>query len=165
MLTLNQIKTGIRTFAARHGQLQTAKFCKQHELLTEGDILYPALYFDFDNAKKEGGQMVYSFSAIIADRIRPEKDNEAEVWSDTILIADDLLGYLDGEDGWRLEDGAPIRPFTEATGDNTAGVRVEFVLRVPFPYDRCVTPVKESLQIVTEEGTYLLTESGLNLIT
>ena len=160
VLTLNQIRNKIRVFAAGHGQIVTAKFCKQHELLEEGDIKYPALYYDLETGRKEKSQMVYSMSAIIADRINPEKDNEAEVWNDAMLIADDLLGFLDGEEDWTLEDGAPIKPFSGALGDNVSGVRVDFVLRAPFPYDRCVTPTKVSSYIITEAGITLVTEDG-----
>lgn len=161
MVTLNQVIREIKRFGASHGQLNTVLFCSPDEWLDNTDNVYPGLFFDYSRARKERNTLLLDFSLWVADRITQEEHNEAEVWSDSLLIATDLLSYLSrNEAPYTLREGASFTPFTEATGDYLAGHKLEFTLLIPFPYDRCIIPIKPDRYLATEGGESILTEAG-----
>ena len=166
--SLNRIIPEIKRFARQHGQIADCRFAQPDEWLDEDDKTYPALFFDFDRARKVKNELLLNLSFWVADRITPEEHNEDEVWSDTLLIGCDLLAYLDRpEASYLLDVGSDFQPFTEHTGDYLAGVKCTLTLRVPFPYNRCVIPQKPAQDggfLLTEDGKYLTTEDGQKIL-
>jgi len=160
--TLNQIKRDIQRYAESHGQLGAVRFCQQADLLDAGDIKYPAFFFDYISGRKDKSELVMSFSGTVADLVHPERDNESEVWSDATSIACDILSYLDSDErDFVLQEGVAMKPFTGGE-DHLGGVTFDFTLRVPFPYNTCVAPVKVAADgfLRAEDGRFIHTEDG-----
>jgi hypothetical protein len=154
MLTLNQIIDEIKAFGRSHGQLSDVAFCRAHEWLDGKDKKYAVLFFDYIRGRKNRNLLALNFEAWIADRTTPGDGNVPEVWSDSLLIACDLLSYLSRNDApYTLAEGAAFTPFTDDTPDSLTGNKIEFTLEVPFPYDRCHTPLKKGAGIFTDEFT------------
>jgi hypothetical protein len=154
MITPNQIIDEIKSFGQSHGQLNDVAFCRAHEWLDGKDRKYTALFFDYITGRKGKNTFIMNFQAWVADRTNVGDNNVQEVWSDSTLIACDLLSFLSRDEAlYTLADGARFTPFTDDTPDSLTGTQIDFTLEVPFPYDRCFIPVKKDTGIFTNEFT------------
>jgi len=139
MATLNQIVNTIRGFGESHYQLQTAAYGEAIDVVSEGDVKYPAMFFSVDSANILLRQIEYSFSIYILDRQLVDGD-ELEVHSDTTLIAQDIVALLrDNTNPFSIGD-VQVTYVVESNPDYLAGVRLSLTLSTASLNDRCQIP-------------------------
>ena len=79
-------------------------------------------------------------------------DIQAELWSDTLQIAEDVLAQFkysvtsaqgDYETKYDIETPTTITPFNEAYSDNLVGWNLDISIVVDIPLNRCIAPYKD----------------------
>lgn len=92
-MTYNQLIDTFRTIATNHGQIQSF----QHGQLSEVDInkldatSYPFLFVVVSSVTLQYGQRDYQVDIIVAERVQSDMDDRTDVWSDTLLIMEDVI--------------------------------------------------------------------------
>lgn len=168
-VTLNHITRQISGFARRHGQLSSESFGRPLDQIAQGDVLYPGMFYILSNVRREGNELQFLFRAEIADRINHEGDPETDVWNDAIIMACDLLAFLDSDDReFELASSSAMTPFTAEGADLVAGVQFDFTLKAAAPMNTCLSPVRDAAEdgefLMTEDGRFILTESGHKIL-
>lgn len=148
-MTLNQIISSILHFGRNHGQLNTAEFKRVSDWLNAKNV-YAALFCDLVRVSKPVNMLSYILRIHIVDVVTPEGHNEAEVFSDAVLIAHDLISYLaQSEDIYTIEPGA-FTPVSEQTGDMLTGIYFDLTINVTAPNNTCAIPFKSD-SVFSEE--------------
>lgn len=140
-LTLNQIVKRITDYGSDHHQIQSVKFGEIYNWLSDGDIIYPSLFFNVDSADILTRQTKFFFSIYIMDRQLQESDG-LEVMSDTTLIGQDIIALLrDNSNPWTIDDVIPIEYFVEGEPDYLAGIRLQVGITISNINNRCEVPI------------------------
>lgn len=140
-MTLNQIVKQITAFGNNHEQIKFVYFGDVWERLSNGEVLYPAMFFTLIDAQILAKQIQYNFSIYIMDRMLMEETNETEVLSDTTLIGQDIVANLRSpEYNWLVGDNMPISFYTESDPDYLAGIKIDCSLTTSSLNDTCQIP-------------------------
>lgn len=139
-MTLNQITAQITSYGTSHPQINTVYFGDFADKLDDTDMVYPAMFFDVDNATFSAKQLSYTFSIYLLDRHLVETD-ALEVLSDMSLVAEDIVAELrTPSNQWITGDNLNVTFFREAEPDFLAGVRIDATLTLPSINNRCQIP-------------------------
>jgi hypothetical protein len=139
-MTLNQIVKEIRSYGENHPQINTVYFGEFSDKLDDQDIVYPAMFFDIDEARFSAKLLTYVFNIYILDRHLVETD-ALEVMSDMSLIAEDIVARLrNPTNTWVTSDEIPMQYLREAEPDFIAGVKIDATLTLPSLNNRCQIP-------------------------
>ncbi|CAB4137507.1 hypothetical protein UFOVP316_48 [uncultured Caudovirales phage] len=139
-MTLNQIVAQITSYGTSHPQINTVIFGDFADKLDDADVVYPAMFFDVDNATFAAKQLSYTFSIYLLDRHLVETD-ALEVLSDMCLVAEDIVARLrTPSNTWMTGDSLNLTFFREAEPDFLAGVRIDATLTLPSINNRCQIP-------------------------
>ena len=139
-MTLNQIVAQITSYGTSHPQINTVIFGDFADKLDDADVIYPAMFFDVDNATFAAKQLSYTFSIYLLDRHLVETD-ALEVLSDMSLVAEDIVARLrTPSNTWITGDNLNVTYFREAEPDFLAGVRIDATLTLPSLNNRCQIP-------------------------
>jgi len=115
--------------------------------------IYPIMYCIPSDVTRGEQELVYGFNIIIADIMdtKTSYDIQAELWSDTLQIAEDILAQFkysvtssqgDYETKYDIETPTTITPFNEAYSDNLVGWNLDISIIVDNPLNRCLSPYK-----------------------
>ena len=116
--------------------------------------IYPIMYVIPSDVTRGEQELVYGFNVIIADIMdtKTSYDIQAELWSDTLQIAEDVLAQFkysvtsaqgDYETKYDIETPTTITPFNEAYSDNLVGWNLDISIVVDIPLNRCIAPYKD----------------------
>lgn len=150
-MTRNQIAAKLKTIAADHRQVRTAKVVSPDYFLdnSDKDVLYPAVWITMNDVSVVEKQKTVSVILTIADIIHhPDTANriDMEVQSDMELIADDLISQIAwGKHEWDYSRNSSYTYFTDTLADEVAGLTVNIDLEFPFAYDACDLPSEYDL--------------------
>lgn len=145
-MTRNQIAAKLRTIAAQHRQVRTAKVVKPDYFLDneDKDVLYPAVWVTMNDVSVVEKQKTVSVILTIADIIHhPDTPHriDLEVQSDMEQVADDLISQIAwGKHEWIYQRNSSYTYFVDSFGDEVAGLTVNIDLALPFVYDACDLP-------------------------
>jgi len=140
-MTLNQIVKQISAFGNNHEQIKFVYFGDVWERLSNGEVTYPAMFFNLNDAQILAKQIQYNFSIYVMDRMLMEETNETEVLSDMTLVGQDMVASLrDHIYSWIVSDNMSVTFFTESDPDYLAGLKIDFSLTLSSLNDTCQIP-------------------------
>jgi hypothetical protein len=140
-MTLNQIVKQITAFGNNHEQIKFVYFGDVWERLSNGEVTYPAMFFNLNDAQILAKQIQYNFSIYVMDRMLMEETNETEVLSDMTLVGQDMVASLrDHIYNWVVSDNMSVTFFTESDPDYLAGLKIDFSLTLSSLNDTCQIP-------------------------
>ena len=140
-MTLNQIVKQITQFGNNHEQIKFVYFGDVWERLSNGEVTYPAMFFNLNDAQILAKQIQYNFSIYVMDRMLMEETNETEVLSDMTLVGQDMVASLrDHIYSWVVSDNMSVTFFTESDPDYLAGLKIDFSLTLSSLNDTCQIP-------------------------
>ena len=140
-MTLNQIVKQITAFGNNHEQIKFVYFGDVWERLSNGEVTYPAMFFNLNDAQILAKQIQYNFSIYVMDRMLMEETNETEVLSDMTLVGQDMVASLrDHIYEWIVSDNMSVTFFTESHPDYLAGLKIDFSLTLSPLNDTCQIP-------------------------
>jgi hypothetical protein len=140
-MTLNQIVKQITAFGSNHEQIKFVYFGDVWERLSNGEVTYPAMFFNLNDAQILAKQIQYNFSIYVMDRMLMEETNETEVLSDMTLVGQDMVASLrDHIYNWIVSDNMSVTFYTESDPDYLAGVKIDFSLTLSSLNDTCQIP-------------------------
>mgnify|MGYP007090451738 FL=1 len=140
-MTLNQIVKQITAFGNNHEQIKFVYFGDVWERLSNGEVTYPAMFFNLNDAQILAKQIQYNFSIYVMDRMLMEETNETEVLSDMTLVGQDMVASLrDHIYNWIVSDNMSVTFYTESDPDYLAGVKIDFSLTLSSLNDTCQIP-------------------------
>jgi hypothetical protein len=140
-MTLNQIVKQISAFGNNHEQIKFVYFGDVWERLSNGEVTYPAMFFNLNDAQILAKQIQYNFSIYVMDRMLMEETNETEVLSDMTLVGQDMVASLrDHIYNWVVSDNMSVTFFTESDPDYLAGLKIDFSLTLSSLNDTCQIP-------------------------
>jgi hypothetical protein len=140
-MTLNQIVKQITAFGNNHEQIKFVYFGDVWERLSNGEVTYPAMFFNLNDAQILAKQIQYNFSIYVMDRMLMEETNETEVLSDMTLVGQDMVASLrDHIYEWIVSDNMSVTFFTESDPDYLAGLKIDFSLTLSSLNDTCQIP-------------------------
>lgn len=142
-MTLNQLVAAIQAIGENHAMIKkTFQGTIVDFLSTEN--LYPAMLFDVTGANINGSEQSIDFEMYFFDRIAQDLNNEMEVLSDQLRIAQDVISAMrDQNNKYELSDTIPISFFVDDTGDVLGGVRLDISINLGYISNRCVIPTNE----------------------
>lgn len=140
-MTLNQIVKQITGFGNNHEQIKFVYFGDVWERLSNGEVTYPAMFFNLNDAQILAKQIQYNFSIYVMDRMLMEETNETEVLSDMTLVGQDMVASIrDHTNNWTASDNMSVTFYTESDPDYLAGVKIDFSLTLSSLNDTCQIP-------------------------
>jgi hypothetical protein len=139
-MTLNQLIDLIKELGESHAMIKKIHYGSMLNFLGSNN-LYPAVNFDLTGARILKSELSVNFSMFFLDRVIQEEDNETEVLSDQLRIAQDIIAQLryPGFD-FQLSDEIGINFLSDKTPDVLAGVRADISVNLGYISDRCSIP-------------------------
>ena len=120
-------------------------------------IVYPLVFADVQSATTNAGSLDLVVGVYFSDRVESIKpmggvvsgsptlgwqDNEDEVLSDQLQIAQDFISSLtnDPSEEWTLSTTVNLTRFVESRDDRTAGWQVTMTFEIPYGHGVCEIP-------------------------
>ena len=139
--TLNQIVKKITDYASQHAQIKFILFGDVIDHLSQGEVTYPAFFFNLSALSLQEKEISYTFSLYFMDR-QIENTEEIEVLSDQILTCQDIIALIrNNVNDWVVEPNIALEYFIESEPDVLAGVKADIILTLPSINNRCQIPV------------------------
>lgn len=139
--TLNQIVKKITDYGSQHAQIKFVLYGDVVDHLSQGEVTYPAFFFNMSGVSMLAKQITYTFSLYFMDR-QIENTEELEVMSDQLLICQDIIALIrDNANEWLVSENIPMEFFVESEPDVLAGVKADVTLTLSSINNRCQVPV------------------------
>jgi hypothetical protein len=120
-------------------------------------IVYPLVFADVQSATTDLGSLALVVGVYFSDRVESIapmggvvsgsptlgwQDNEDEVLSDQLQIAQDFISALtnDPSEEWTLSSTVNLTRFVESRDDRTAGWQATMTFEIPFGHSVCEIP-------------------------
>ena len=133
--TINQIVAEFESFADRHKIIKSFIFQPIEELKAD-NLIYPMLYIALGSIAftDNGAYVSITLNVNMLDRIKRDKSNSTNVWSDTLLLINDLYVQY-GEDyecdnGFYIVNPLVATPIYADYDDLVNGYTAPFVIKV-----------------------------------
>lgn len=142
MITLNQIKHTISSFFTSHKQVRHFFYgdANKYSGIVNKDFI--SVNCEYISSTLSGKALNHSFRISIADRIDPNhQEQEDEVISDAILIANDFFAFIDLQEEILFTKSSSLQPFSDDNRDRTAGIVFTLILQVQRKANNCITPI------------------------
>lgn len=154
IITYNQVVELLTDIARRHYQVNTFYLGRNWELENSDDILYPLfqVYPDFGrlpiNAFNEYKTQQIRFVCKVIDTTTPGEDNERDVHSDTLRIAQDIVNEFNQHPFYvrsniKLIEDIDFTPLEEFKDDISAGWQFNLVFQIINLNTFCGMPIAE----------------------
>jgi hypothetical protein len=141
-LTLNQIVKKLTDYGNQHAQINFVLYGDVFDHLSQGEVVYPAMFFNLDSCQIFAKEIQYTFGIYFMDR-QIETTEELEVMSDQLLTAQDIIAQIrNNSNEWKVADGIPMTLFVESEPDVLAGVRADISITLASLNNRCQIPLK-----------------------
>lgn len=150
--TLNQLVNNVRDYADKHHLINRFEYGNPTDYYQSGTTNSPELWMHVDNIQKQGGNvLIFDATFTLADEIITGGQNELEVESDLVQLAEDTHAqfYIKGaEYGWSVkrDQDLSIRIFTEdrRTTKNMKLIQFNIQFRIKKPSDTCSIPYTQN---------------------
>ncbi|RZK45998.1 MAG: hypothetical protein EOO97_00035 [Pedobacter sp.] len=143
MLTLIQIQQKLVAYFENHAQVNTTTTLDQRELDAQRDILFPAVNLEYQDTAVSANMVNHTFLVTIGDRVAEDRpDLQLSVISDSLLVAEDFLTFLQYTEGWVFNKTTSIQNFKDDGPDRVSGVVFRITLGVVRSQNECATPTK-----------------------
>jgi hypothetical protein len=146
-LTLNQVLKRIQSLTLAHKQVRTFKQGLVTDFFTDKTTKYPAACLQ-DNGGAisiSGHSTTLSYRMFLLDLAHVSEDskqNEQDVQSDMVLIAQDLLAQMSHPafDDWVISADNQLQLLVEQDNDLIAGCYFDFSVRIMYEQNVCQVP-------------------------
>ena len=146
-MTLNQVLKRIESLTLAHKQVRTFKQGLVTDFLTDKTTKYPAVFLQ-DNAGSislSGHATTLSYRMFLLDLVHVSensKQNEQDVQSDMVSIAQDILAQMNypGFDDWAISSDNQLQLLVEQDNDLIAGCYFDFSVRIMYTQNVCQVP-------------------------
>jgi len=146
-LTLNQVQKRIESLTMAHKQVRTYKQGLVSDFFDNKTTKYPAVCLQ-DNGGSislSGHATTLSYRMFLLDMVHvseESKQNEQDVQSDMISIAQDLLAQMSypGFDDWIISADNQLQLLVEQDNDLIAGCYFDFSIRIMYERNVCQVP-------------------------
>ena len=146
-LTLNQVVSRIQTVVLNHKQIKSFYFGKASDFLNDKELRYAGCFVTDTGVVIDlaGKVTTYSFKMFLLDLVNVSnnaKENEFEVQSDMMSVAQDLMALFDYSEytDWRVSQNNPVQLVSEEFADMNGGVAIDFSINVQYLKDVCAVP-------------------------
>jgi len=147
-MTLNNIIQRLEALASGHLQLNSFYYGDVVNFLSREDISYPACFADMNTASisKAGKQTTFQFRIWLCDLVNVSensKDNELDVQSDLMSIAEDLIAmmrYSGWDDTWAIGENSSVQYYTEKFEDLVGALSFNIDISIRYDSNRCQVP-------------------------
>jgi len=140
-MTLNELIEQIQKIGDDHKIIATTYNGVAIDLLSDQEVTYPAFTFDISIGRISGPSLTWDVNMFFFDRLQQSRENEREVQSDQVQIAQDVLASLRYPgNGFTVGDNFAVNLFTESTPELLAGCNMTLSIELPAASDRCVIP-------------------------
>ncbi|MCD8030486.1 MAG: hypothetical protein LUF85_06615 [Bacteroides sp.] len=102
-----------------------------YQLGETDDITYPVVALTLNNVTRRENTLDFSLNILYADRLTDNRDNTITAQSVGITVLLEMLNLLHNHTNVIVPGDYQIIPFQEQFADNTAGVYVPVILKVP----------------------------------
>lgn len=148
-LTYNSVRNRIRNTCKAHKLINSFYFARYEDLVEEKNFNYPCIFVQSKGGTVSQGRHESSidFRMFVLDRTfvsMDSTDNEADVISDTIGIAEDIVSQLvrmgNVNTDMQLSITSNFEILLEKDSDVTAGIYFDFTIRILFYQNVCAVP-------------------------
>lgn len=141
MLTLNNIKHKLLDIFNNHPQLHSVVYSDEFSFSAERNLVYPVANIEYLESSINNKLVIHSFNIKIGDLVHAEKlEFEDEIYSDLLLVAEDLLSLIDEVEGFTLIKTSSIQKFSDENGDRVSGLTFRINLQVVRTQNVCIVP-------------------------
>jgi len=169
-MTLNQVIKKIKAIGENHLQIKTFYSGDVLDYIDESaNVKHASFVCQQNGASVSRGRCEVRFALFFMDWCLPGIENEQNVWSDQLLIAQDVLAILRNPDfniyDWEINETSEVSFFTEAYEDSLSGCKLDISIAFDYESNRCQVPtisepVEGIIQAVIENNnipaTYIL---------
>lgn len=152
-MTLNQIIQRIKTIALAHKQINDFREGDVVNFLRESDVVYPCCLLQIlpgriSRTEKQTTVRIALYLCDLVDLSIDSKENELEVKSDLLSIAEDMMAafsYPQFEQDWDFSDEASVEFLDEKFEDMISAVLLTLDFKTRFDSNRCQIPTTLTL--------------------
>lgn len=145
MVTYNQIINIVKDFCSNHKQINSFYSGQTANFQASPTNEYPAVIMLPQPSSVVENLISLNFNIFVTDLLIESNSNLDEIYSDTLLIASDLISYLmnyDTIDIYVENNGASLQPFEAKFDDYLAGWMINLTIQVPYTANSCIVPLK-----------------------
>jgi predicted RNA-binding protein associated with RNAse of E/G family len=165
-LSLNQVFARLQTIAKKLRQINDFKIGNPIDILTEGDLKYPALLGVLlrGNNNKADKKNYYQFRFLFCDIenvAQDAKTNQKELYSDLTSIANDFKNILHSIDyvyDWEISSNSNVEYLEEQFKDQVMALQMDIEIGVWNDSGTCDLPLYNF--ILNENGDIIENENG-----
>lgn len=146
-MTFNQVVLRIKTRSLAHAQIRNFYYGNVSDFLTDRTTQFASCFLQDTPGSINIGQKTttLNFKMFLLDLVNVSensKDNELDVQSDMLSVAEDLLSQFDDSvyTDWRISNSSPTVFVRDETPDIVAGVVVDISIEKLFVKDTCAIP-------------------------
>ena len=147
MITLKQLYTIIEKVFLQHPEINSVTKLSTKDYIGDRGKVYTNANIYYVNGQVQGKYVNHNFLITISDRLNPVNDNELEIFSSTLLIAEDLFTVLADSYDFTFQKNANIQTFSEADGDRIAGIYFQINLQVLRSQNLCIIPNRDIINL------------------
>jgi len=147
MITLKQLYTIIENVFLQHPEINSVTKLSTKDYIGDRGKVYTNANIYYVNGQVQGKYVNHNFLITISDRLNPVNDNELEIFSSTLLIAEDLFTVLADSYDFTFQKNANIQTFSEADGDRIAGIYFQINLQVLRSQNLCIIPNRDIINL------------------
>lgn len=142
-MTLNQLKYRLIQFFEGHAQINQTVYADDFDLNAERNLLYPVVNLEWLNSNINNKVTNHRYKITIGDKVDENLEGiEDEVFSDSMLIAEDFFSWLQVQEGFNFNKISSIQKFSDDTRDRVSGIVFQIELAVVRPQNECSIPNK-----------------------
>ncbi|MBC7424973.1 MAG: hypothetical protein H7321_00445 [Bacteroidia bacterium] len=143
MKKLNQLKNILTTWFENHRQISSVYYSDDFDFNAERNINYPVSNIEWMESNVNGKKTTHTYKIILADLLDDNiKGHEDEIFSDMMLIAEDLFAWAQDEEGFEFSKSINIQKFVDDAGDRTAGITFRIQISTVRSQNVCASPMK-----------------------
>ena len=142
MVTHNQIIKAFETFCTNHKQINSF-YSDQTWNFEAKNNTYPAVIMLPIPSTIQPGMVTLSYIVFITDQLNTNRENLDDIYSDTLLIMQDLISYFNDNDIYDFsisDNPISIEPFEEQLDDILCGWRAYINIELPYTLNTCNIP-------------------------
>lgn len=146
-MTLLQVLKRIELIATSHKMVRNYKAGLVQDFLTDSRTKYPSVFLQNNNGSigLKSAKISFNYTLFFLDLVNVlgnEKNNEADVQSDMVSIAQDILTQMNNPnyDDWRISSENNFRLVVEEDNDMLAGCVIDITIDVPNAQNTCDVP-------------------------
>ncbi len=143
-MTLNQVVSNLNSIANDHLQINHFFYGSEFNFATSGTVNTTSMIAVLEPHLYSKNSLEYRFKIYIGDIVQKNLSNRADVLSDSLLIALDVIAKLQDNQtyGWMLSNvnNITLNDFEDSFDCELYGYWFTISLKTIAPFDRCAIP-------------------------